>query len=150
MITGAVHVEGGDTHSAVQKNGAKKRAGVEQIVVTQRRTVSEDRRAGNVISTDYMRRLRHLRLVKTPYGSLVDPARLADAKALIASATQDVSAFNSQASEKARTTTLTNCLIWESLSGNRLAAVEGWVARRLQSADAETRAALSGLLLPLG
>ena len=115
MITGSVQVEGGDARQTKRTRAGR----VEQ------RTIAPDRRAANVISTGYARRLRRLCLLRTPWGALVEVERLQVVKELIAGADVDVQAFNS-AHAGAR---LTNALLWEHLRGNRLAAVEAWAAR---------------------
>ncbi len=128
VITGSIHVEGGDTHSVRQKREPKHTNGAATHTLTHKRTVTADRRAANVISMEAMRQVRRLRLLRTPFGSLVLPERLPEVKELIADATRRAAEFNAARGENA-TARLTNCLLWETLRGPRLAAVEGWVAR---------------------
>jgi hypothetical protein len=123
VVTGSIHVEGGDTHTVRQ--AAPKHSG--SITINHTRKITQDRRQANVVSTGYMRRVARLRLLKTPYGSLVDPEKLPAVKELLTSATRDVAAFN--AAHQEATARLTNCLLWEHLRGQRLAAVEGWILR---------------------
>lgn len=126
VVTGAVHVEGGDKHVVRQKRRAKNG----EIDVQHTRQITPDRRAGNVISTGYMRRIERIRVLRTPFGHLIDPEKLADVKALITSATRDVGEFNERMGPAA-TSRLTNCMLWEHLRGNRLAAVQGWLQRQI-------------------
>jgi hypothetical protein len=148
VITGCVRAEGGETHSARQAApqraaaARRRRQGApEQITVTHKRTVAPDRRAANVISTDYMRQLRNIRAIKTPYGTLVDAKQLRAVKEMIQAATRDVAEFNAAAAASR----LSNCLMWEHLAGNRLAAVQGWIARRLRDGDEVVHSAITAL-----
>ena len=127
VVTGNVSVEGGDHHSVRQKDVAENGSGVMQTL-THTREVTTDRKAANVVSTEYARRVRLLCVIKTPFGSLFDAADLAAVKDLISSATRAVAEFNTRVGAQA-TSRLTNALLWEHLRGNRLAAVEGWLAR---------------------
>lgn len=124
IITGSIHVEGGDTHSVRQADSVK-RGGT--ISINHTRKITPDRRKANVVSTGYMRRIDRLRLLKTPWGNLVTPEKLPEVKELLAGATRAVAAFNTE--HAGGTARLTNCLLWEHLRGSRLAAVEGWVLR---------------------
>lgn len=139
VVTGSVHVEGGDENTR-QQHRPRRVGDVEKITVTHKRVISKDRRAGNVVSTAYMRRLRALRLLKTPYGTLIEPSRLPEVKKMFERATRDVAKFNAK---EGATAHLENCLIWEQLRGNRLAAVEGWAARKLRENDLEIHAILT-------
>jgi len=142
ILTGIVRVEGGDAHTARQTSTKrKKREGAdEKITIVHKRIVTADRRAANVISTDYMRRARRLRVLQTPYGGLVLPANLPALQEMIASATKDVAEYNATPD---RSAVLSNCLLWEPLAGNRLAAVQGWMQRQLMRGDEDVRAAVS-------
>ena len=142
VVTGSIHVEGGDTHTVRQKASSKNGS---NIAIDHTRKITPDRKAGNVIATGYMRRLSRLRVLKTPYGSLLDPAKLPLVKELLANATRDVTTFNS--AHAGSTTRLTNCLLWEHLRGNRLAAVEGWIMRGVDDAEPEVTAAAPALSL---
>ncbi len=115
VITGSVCVEGGDARTTRRTRTGR----IEQ------RTISADRRAANVVSTGYARRLRQLCLLRSPFGALIEVERLPAVKELVASAEADVERFNTE-HQDAR---LINTLVWERLNGNRLAVVEAWVAR---------------------
>ena len=68
VITGTLRVEGGErtkTASKVSGDGHK----VKTTIV---RDVTDDRRSANVIATNYIRRLRKLIIMRTPYGTLAD------------------------------------------------------------------------------
>src|SRR5262249_45935554 len=95
-------------------------------------------KAADVITTGYARRVQHLRILKTPFGSLVDPKKLDKVKDMLMRASAAVAEFNRSHS----LTRLSNCMLWERLSGNRLDAVRGWIDRRLVEKDAGVRKAL--------
>jgi len=151
VVTGLVHVEGGETNS-VRQISVRQKGSVEvedaekipiaheMIQIAQSRKITPDRRAANVISTDYMRRLRKIRLARTPYGSLVDRRRLREVKELIENAARDVMQFNRE-HENAR---LVNTLLWELLHGNRAAAMEGWLVAEVRR-DSSVRVILDWL-----
>jgi hypothetical protein len=137
VLTGSIHVEGGDTHKVRQ---ADTQHG--NITINHTRKITPDRRKANVVSTGYMRRVDRLRVLKTPYGNIVDPEKLPAIKELLTCATRDVATFNAAHS----TARLTNCLLWEHLRGQRLAAVEGWIMRGLSDKVPEVVEAASALL----
>lgn len=88
----------------------------------------EARTPATVISTSAMRELRWMRVVKTPFGTLIDPARGAEVADLIHRTSVRVNEFN-RASAVCK---LTNSMLCEPLQGAREAAVSGWLARRLR------------------
>ncbi len=149
ILTGIVRVEGGDAHTARQTSARrrKKEGADEKITIVHKRVVTADRRAANVVSTDYMRRARRLRLLQTPYGGLILPANLQALQVMIAEATKDVAEYNAV---EGRSAVLSNCLLWEPLTGNRLAAVQGWMQRQLMRGDEEVRAAINALAASSG
>lgn len=105
VVTGTPHAEGG-----------KGRDG----------TKTAERKAADVIVTDFLRRLRTVRSLKTPFGTLVPPERLPTLKGLLNELSDDIAKFNGRTG-KCR---VFNYLIWEPLRGTRLAAVEGWLSRQ--------------------
>jgi hypothetical protein len=129
VVTGTVRVEGGETNQMTRVPEKEASTSAHTQVIMQERDISKDRRRANVISTDYMRRLRGLRVVKTPFGNLVDPLRYGDVQVLVAQATKDVREFNLSS----KGCKLFNCMVVEWLGGNRLAAVSGWLARQAES-----------------
>lgn len=131
VLTGTIRVEGGERYEQEKQDEVRGAAGRSQFTVVQRREISKDRLAGNVIATEYSRRVRQIRLLKTPYGALIAPETLPTVKAMLDEATKDVVTFNA----KWKKCHLTNCMLWEKLRGNRLAAVEGWITRRLEAED---------------
>lgn len=139
VVTGSVHVEGGDKHVVRQKRKANGTIKVEHT-----RSITERRRKANVHSTSYMRRIERLRILKTPFGNLVDAERLPEVKALIAAATRDVADFNAQP-DPDTSSRLYNCMLWEHLRGNRLAAVMGWIQRGLVDGNKVVKDALPAL-----
>lgn len=135
VITGSIRVEGGDKRVAKRREESSDDQVVRQTV-TQTREVTKDRRQANVVSTEFMRRVRLLRLINTPFGALVDAERLKDVKELMTNAAEAVTAFNAGHGVGA-TAHLTNGLLWEPLRGNRLLAVEGWLAQGVANKDSE-------------
>lgn len=135
LVTGTIHAEGGRVHKVESSSGSR---------FVQNRNITKDRRSADVISTTYMRRLRQLRILKTPFGTLVDPAKLGEVKTMINEATSAVAEFNRHESAAC---VLENCMLWEPLKGARLAAVQGWIARKLMEKDSEVKAAEEQLTL---
>lgn len=120
VVTGCVKVEGGETrkqHQERQEDGSYR--------VTGTRNVSDSGRKGHTLATHYMRLLSTIEVLKTPFGHLVTPQSLSKVKVLIGHAAQAVVQFNEGATNGCR---LWNCMVWESLDGNRRAAVEGWLS----------------------
>jgi hypothetical protein len=141
LITGTIRVDGGEKNRV--RNEDSTRAGNSMKVVTDR-TVSKDRRAANVIVTDYMRKLRGIVILRTPYGTLLDPARLDEFKKLMAGVLHKIVDYTNDE----RRTRLTNCVLWEKLVGQRQAAVAGWIAAELAQGNEEVRLALKDLTAP--
>lgn len=127
VVTGTVHVAGGETNN-VRSREAKGRT---SAIVTTDRKVSTHRKAANVVATDYMREMRNLRLLRTPFGTLVAPERQMDLEALCARVEKKIAEYNAVP----RICAVENCLLWERLQGNRLAAVTKWVSDRLALDD---------------
>jgi hypothetical protein len=143
VLTGNIRVEGGDKHVIRQRKEQQNGVNTNHVF-EHTRQVTKDRLDANVVSTEYMRRVRNLRVLKTPFGSLVDAEKLPQVKELIAEATRAVGAFNARVGSAA-TARLTNGLLWEPLRGNRLAAVEGWLARGVAEHNAEVIKAVAAL-----
>ncbi len=146
VITGNISVAGGDHHTVQQ---TKKATDGNKIThnLLHTREVTTDRRAANVVATAYMRKIRGLAALRTPYGALVEAEKLAAVKAMVTSATRDVAAFNERVGPGA-SAQLTNGILWEHLRGNRLGAVEGWIARRVADKDNVVEQAATALTLP--
>jgi hypothetical protein len=138
LITGTIRVEGGEKNRV--RNEDSTRAGNTMKVITDR-TVSKDRRAANVIVTDYMRKLRGIVILRTPYGTLLDPSRVEEFKQLMAIVLRRIADYTAET----RTTRLTNCVLWEKLSGQRQAAIAGWVAAELAHGNKDVKQALKEL-----
>jgi len=125
VVTGSVHVEGGDEWESKQRpNGVGR--GKEHLKVTIDRTVTKDRRQANVIYLDFYRRLRKIQLCRTPFGALLDPSRKTELLAILDVMDHKIAAFNAES----KTCQLTNCVVWEKLAASRQAGVAGWLARR--------------------
>lgn len=136
VLSGTLHVEGGLSKSVRKERGSR---GPSHVVITEERTVAKDRRAGNVLAAGYMRRIRDLKLLRTPWGVLADPKNLGKIKDVIAQAVIDASVFN----EGHPKCYVMNTMIWEHLKGNRLEAVLGWVDRKLREDDQEVKDAIT-------
>ncbi len=143
VITGSIRVEGGDKRVAQRREESSDDLIVRQTV-TQTREVTKDRRRANVVSTEFMRRVRLMRVINTPFGGLVDAERLKDVKELMTNAAEAVAEFNAGHGVDA-TARLTNGLLWEPLRGNRLIAVESWLAQGVASKDPEVVQAAKAL-----
>lgn len=138
LVTGTIHVQGGEKNRVRNKDTT--RTGNSMQVVVQRQ-VHPDRRAANVIVTDYMRKLREIVVLRTPYGTLLDPGQLDEFKTLMAAVLRRIATFSSTE----RKTRLSNCVLWERLAGQRQTAVAGWVAAELAHGNEEVREALEAL-----
>lgn len=143
VVSGTLHVEGGLTSSRRvatpdEANGKRGSGKGVRTTIVQDRDVSDDRRRAHVIFATYARRIKTLRLLKTNFGTLVDPARIADVQSLFVDMTKLAADFN----KTSAVCKIENCLVWEELTGNRKAAVEGWIARHKQDGDAEVVSAL--------
>jgi len=142
IVTGTVRVEGGETNRMKMMPQTDETRVREHVTVVQERDISKDRRRANVISTDYMRKLRAIRFIKTPYGALVAPEKLKDLRELLDEVNHDIAVFN-KTSTRCR---LTNCVLPERLSGERLSAVEGWLARQVKDDRAHWKPIVEELL----
>lgn len=137
IVTGTVHAEGG-LKSAVRTQAVRDG---DRAIVTEDRTVSSDRRAANVVATNYMRKLRGLGILRTPWGVLIGPENTRRVRDLLAQATIDAMNFNkAHAGCK-----LTNTMLVERLAGARLDAVRGYVIRKAKEDDDEVKAAIPSL-----
>lgn len=139
VVTGTVRIEGGEKNTVRQQRGSTRRTddGTKLVVVHEVR-ISDDRKKADVITTGYARRVQHIRILKTPFGSLVDPKHLDKVKEMLSKASAAVAEFN----RTHKATKLSNCMLWEPLKGNRLDAIRGWIDRRLVEKDQEVRDAL--------
>lgn len=140
IVTGTARVEGGEKNRVRYK---AKDGNQNQQVVTVDRQVTQDRRAANVIATDHMRRLRGVTLLRTPYGVLVDPARLPEMKDALNRVSKKIVEYN----KAKRACGLTNCILWEHLKGQRLAAVAGWIDAELAKGNDEIKKLLPELTM---
>lgn len=139
VVTGTVRIEGGEKNTVRQQRGSTRRTddGTKLVVVHEVR-ISDDRKKADVVTTGYARRVQHIRILKTPFGSLVDPKNLDKIKEMLAKASAAVSEFN----RAHKATRLSNCMLWEKLDGNRLDAIRGWIDRRIVEKDQEVKDAL--------
>lgn len=144
VVTGTVRIEGGEKNTVRQQLGSSRRTqdGMKLVVVHEVR-ISDDRKAADVVTTGYARRVQHIRILKTPFGSLVDPKNLDKIKAMLSKASAAVAEFNREHTA----TRLSNCMLWEKLGGNRLDAIRGWIDRRLVEKDPEVKGALPLLIV---
>lgn len=119
VVTGTIRIEGGEQNKVVRHRGSR-------VVLTRR--VSDDRKAADVITTDYMRRLRGIALMRTPYGVLVATDRRGELDDLLVLTDGKIRAYN--AASRSRACHVTNCVVVEELRGARLKAVEAWLRAR--------------------
>lgn len=122
IVTGNIRVEGGETSRV--RGSTKRRGRSDRMTITSYMQIKPERKAGNVVATNFVRRLNRLTLCRTPFGSLIDPMRLPEVKSMISSAEEKVREFNA----KAKGCKLWNCFVCEILGGARLVAVEHWLA----------------------
>lgn len=142
IVTGTVRIEGGEKSSVRKQPGSQKRTSDgNKLVVVQEKQITDDRLKADVVTTGYHRRLQRLRLLKTPFGALVDVKHLDKVKDMIQRASADVAEFN----RTHKQSKLANCYLWERLSGNRMEAVRGWIDRQLAEGNAEVKEALAEL-----
>lgn len=135
VVSGTVHVEGGEKNRVratnLTTNGTR-----QEIVVD--RSVSQDRKAANVIVTDYWRRLKAISLLRTPYGVLLDATKIDDFKKVLAHTAGKILEFNTS---RRGSTRLTSYVLWEPLEGKRKAAVAEWIqVKRGEKDTAVTKA----------
>jgi hypothetical protein len=126
VVTGTLHVEGGDKNNAVKQESEPSRSGRERFTVIQNREISPDRRRGNVLANNFLRSLRGLRTAKTPFGTLLTRDKLSALRELMAKADEDIAKFNSEAED----CKMENCVLFEPLRGIRLAKVAAWLSAR--------------------
>lgn len=142
VVTGTLHVEGGlKSQRRASAPGDKRMRGGTRTTVVQDREISAERKAAHVIFATYARRIKGLRIMKTPFGMLVAPDKLREVQALLVELTKRAAVFN----KDSKVCKIENCLVWEELAGNRKAALEGWLARRKMEADDEVIEALPEL-----
>lgn len=139
VVTGTVHVEGGERNRVRSEST---RNGNRQMLVVDR-SVTPARHGANVIVVDYGRRLKQLRLLRTPFGTLIDPARLDDLKRLLATTSKKIAEFNTRGGA----THLANYVLWERLEGVRRTAVAGWLAGRRREKDEDVVETFSRLVV---
>jgi hypothetical protein len=128
VITGTLHVEGGDT-TKVKSTPAQTTGKKEHMTVVHERTITEDRRKGNTVATHYSRKIKHMRTLKTPWGTLLQPTHINDFRELMNEVAKEVAAFNREYT----TCSLVNSYVVEKLNGPRLAAIEGWLAKQIRN-----------------
>jgi hypothetical protein len=143
VLTGTPHVEGGVTSKRRKPAAARNK---KTAVITEDLEITPDRKRANVIAVDYSRRLRKMAILRTPLGLLIDPSKLPVLLELSSRLTRDAIAFN----RTSTTTEITNCWLIETLVGQRRAAIEGWVARRLAKGDKKVLAARAALEAGVG
>jgi hypothetical protein len=140
VVTGTVRVGGGETNTVQETSGTSTK-----LTVVTKREVSPDRRAANVITTDYMRRLRQIGLLRTPFGVLFSVKQLPDVKQLQIDAGKKIAEYN-QGCVRRRVCKLSNCVIWETLQGARAVAVAAWIEERIAAKDPAVRRVLSEIV----
>jgi hypothetical protein len=155
VVTGTIHVEGGEKSAVVNRVKQAKRPKRAQgkTMITKEQEISPERQEANVIVVNYSRRLRRFVLLRTPFGLLLDPneqhaveertrTTLELIQELSAEVTRKAIEFNKTAGGECA---LMNCWLIEPLAGPRKAAVEGWIARRLHDKDPAILQVMPGL-----
>lgn len=140
VVTGTVHVEGGETNTVRNRSKTKTRA--EGTVVLDRK-VSPDRRDANVITTNYMRKLRMMAVLRTPFGVLLKVNQLDELRQLLSDVGGRIATYN----VVPRKCSLSNCVLWERLRGTRLIATAGWIDAQLAGGNTDVKKALSALVV---
>lgn len=136
VVTGTIRIDGGEKNTVRQQRGSTRRTdNGRKLVVVHEMQITSDRLGADVIATGYARRVLRMRILKTPFGALVDPGHLDKVKAMLTRATADVAAFNAAHTRSK----LANCMLWEPLRGNRLDAVRGWIDRQIADGNEEVR-----------
>jgi hypothetical protein len=136
VLTGSIQMEGGQK-TTVRR--LKERLGEKHTAIHDR-VVTEDRRRAVVIVTDYMRKVRNNRLIKTPFGSLFASDSAGFLKLLMEKANKDVTTFNISSP----TCKIWNCMVWEALSDKRRECLSYWFKNNSHSKKA--KAILSSIL----
>jgi hypothetical protein len=78
-------------------------------------------------------KLRELRILATPYGTLLDPAKLGELQVLLASTDNKIKAFNENATSACR---MKSYVLWEPLGMARRAAIIAWIPTEPRAAEA--------------
>jgi hypothetical protein len=131
VVTGTISARGGETVEVVSREGTATKS-----KIVRRQTKSKSRLAASVISSEYMRRLRKIRLVDTPYGALFESGKLQEIQAILDEANTAIGEWN-KANDDPSVSLVNGCVL-ETLDGNRLAAVRGWA---MFNKDVKTRIA---------
>lgn len=132
VVTGTVRIEGGEKSRTRQTPAEDtSRGDKEQLTSVRDVVITKERRRANVIAVDFFRLLHHIRICRTPFGTLVDPAKRPELLTLLDRMDKRIAEFNTDAGDSCW---LTNCVIWERLAGNRQAATAGWLARHAKDA----------------
>lgn len=128
VVSGSVRPEGGEA----KVNG--------------RKVFSPRRRAANVISTDFARRLRKLRILQTPFGHVVDPVNAAALRVELRRLSSKIVTFHKEQPDD--DCHVYNCMVVEPLKDPRRAALQGWLYRKQKEGDPKVLRALDQLLPP--
>lgn len=139
VVTGTIRVEGGA--QSKRRTPARSESAGHELTVTEHVKITADRRRADVLRIKFARQLERLVILRTDFGQLVDVAKLPELRQFLTELSTAATAFN----RSARTAEVLNCFVWEHLTGQRKAAVEGWIARRLGEKDIDVSAALPQL-----
>lgn len=138
VVTGAIHIEGGYT-SEVQTSAPGPRGATLSTVKTNK---TRARRDADVVASVNSRRVKKLRVLKTPYGLVLHAHSQPTLEAIMRDIARDVAAFNA----RGEACQMHNCMIFEPLAGARLQGVTGWINWRLRAKDAAVIKALPKIL----
>ena len=137
VVTGTVRIEGGDTTRQVLPPSDDG----DETVIIRKKSVTDDRRRGNTIATTYMRDLRRILILRTPFGVLIDPKDGPAFDEILREVDRKVSTFN----KSSKTCQLVNAVLRERLTGDRKLSIEGWITKQLKEKAPEVVEALPKL-----
>lgn len=138
VVTGTLKIEGGETthieHASEDPSG-------KETQVRQRRK-SPTRAKGASIVVQASRKIKALSVLRTPYGSLIEPHEGKNVQKLLITLTREAREFNASSPD----CQVTNYYLLEGLAGPRKLAVEGWIAKQKAAGDLEIKDLLPKLL----
>lgn len=131
VVTGTIHVDGGASTEILGESDSVKKDGVEQKSISQKRTITTDRRAANVITTNCLRQIRKAAILRTPFGTLFPLANKKTIKKMLDDMSKAVADFNKHST----TCELVNTFFLDKLEGDREAALSGWLSKRVDKPE---------------
>lgn len=120
VVTGTAYVRGGETTKTGEDG-------------TTTKITLPARRQANSIASKYATRIKSMSVVKLPFGYILATEALPKLKQMIKELDEVIRAFN--IGDNREDCVVWNCVIWEPLRGNRLAAVRAWMAAHPEDAQ---------------